>query len=126
MKRMRAFTLIETLIVVAILSILVAIAVPALNTAKEDARSSKKAAITASVATAKMRYTLKVDGIAGTEAKFAEFKTMMLLSGVTPALDSVANKENNGTGQNVTAWGRYPDGENASPVLWGTSAAVTE
>lgn len=53
------FTLIEMLIVVAIVGILVAIAVPALNTAKADAQEAKQDAVLSAVSLAKTRFELK-------------------------------------------------------------------
>jgi len=55
-------TLIELLIVVAIIGILVGVSVPALNSAREQAMEAKTKATTAMVDTAKLRYTLDHNG----------------------------------------------------------------
>lgn len=57
-SRKLAFTLIEMLMVVAIIAIIVGIAVPALNTAKNDAMNAKMGAIQARIQTAKARFLL--------------------------------------------------------------------
>jgi type IV pilus assembly protein PilA len=123
------FTLIEMLIVVAIISILVAIAVPSLNTAKQDAQEAKRDAISASVATAKVRYALAEDGTEGEDAAFAEFSKYLLVNGVVPSSASLlSDMDNNGTGQNITGWGTYPSSTDgtATEVEWSDGAALTE
>lgn len=60
----KAFTLIEMLIVVAIIGILVGVGVPALRDARADAQARKQETVLANVATAKARYELD-NGIAG-------------------------------------------------------------
>jgi type IV pilus assembly protein PilA len=107
------FTLIEMLIVVAIIGILVAIAVPALNTAKRDAQEAKKNAIEAAVATAKTRYVLNsVNNInSGTAANFDHIKPYLLINGKVP---SSQNDLANGTGNGITNLGTYPDPTNTS------------
>ena len=57
-KSQSAFTLVEILIVVAIIAILVGIGVPKLLTAKADAQAAKRKAVIAAVSLAKERYTL--------------------------------------------------------------------
>jgi prepilin-type N-terminal cleavage/methylation domain-containing protein len=123
------FTLIEMLIVVAIISILVAIAVPALNTAKQEAQEAKRDAISASVATAKVRYALAEDGTEGTAANFAQFSKYLLVNGAVPSSPGVlANVDENGAGQNITGWGTYPSSTDgtATEVEWSDGAALTE
>lgn len=60
----KAFTLIEMLIVVAIIGILVGVGVPALRDARQDAQLRKQETVLANVATAKARYELD-NGLTG-------------------------------------------------------------
>ena len=57
-KVKRGFTLIEMLIVVGIIGILVALAVPALSTAMSDARQAKVSAYVSQINTALNRYVI--------------------------------------------------------------------
>jgi len=88
-----AFTLIELLIVVAIIGILVGIGVPALRDSRQNAVNAKGATITAQLATAKTRYILDngeaaYTALANEAARFTALTTApsyILVNGVAPA-----------------------------------------
>ena len=119
------FTLIEMLIVVAIIGILVAIAVPALSDAKSDAQKSKKAAISSAVATAKTRAFLANNIIAGSPATFVQFDEYLLINGETPTMAIIADANQNGVGENISDWGVFPENSVGTEISWG-GAIVTE
>jgi type II secretory pathway pseudopilin PulG len=76
------------LIVVAIIGILVAIAVPALSTAKSDAQAAKLKAAQSSVALAKNRVVLADPSAITSTAEaavFADLAPYLIINGSTPA-----------------------------------------
>jgi prepilin-type N-terminal cleavage/methylation domain-containing protein len=93
----KAFTLIEMLIVVAIIGILVGVGVPALRNARADAQLQKRNSIIANVATAKARYELDndtqaiatynaaADSVDTANGKFDLLQEYLVVNGTTPA-----------------------------------------
>ena len=80
------FTLVEMLIVVAILSIVVAIAVPALNTAKRDAQQQRRDTIRAALSTAVTRTMLEENfNKYGQRFSFDDIKKYVMVNGRQPA-----------------------------------------
>lgn len=90
----QGFTLIEVLIVVAIIAIIVGIGVPALRDAKERAVSAKRDAMLSNVATAKTRFILdnsqaQFDALATDDARWTAIQNYILVKGV-PATDKAS------------------------------------
>jgi prepilin-type N-terminal cleavage/methylation domain-containing protein len=89
----KAFTLIEMLIVVAIIGILVGIGVPALRNARADAQNRKADSVLANVATAKARFELDAANNAAITAfntsnegaKFTSLQPYLLVNGAPVA-----------------------------------------
>jgi prepilin-type N-terminal cleavage/methylation domain-containing protein len=88
----KAFTLIEMLIVVAIIGILVGVGVPALRNARADAQARKAESVLANVATAKARFELDNNlaalaafNTANNDAKFTSIAPYLLVNGTQPA-----------------------------------------
>lgn len=88
----KAFTLIEMLIVVAIIGILVGVGVPALRNARADAQEQKRNSVLANVTTAKARYELDNNVSTITEYndetdennRFDRIKQYLVVNGVQP------------------------------------------
>jgi len=79
----KGFTLIEVLIVVAIIAIIVGIGVPALRNARENAVNAKRGALLSNVATAKTRVLLDGGSLSGSN-DFAAIAPYILVRGVPP------------------------------------------
>lgn len=88
-KVKRGFTLIEMLIVVGIIGILVALAVPALSTAMTDARKAKVSAYISQINTALNRYVIdqevknQKNEIESLEAGWGAIKQYLVINGTT-------------------------------------------
>jgi len=111
LKQEGGFTLIEMLIVVAIIGILVAIAIPALSTSKEDAQAAKRATVVSQIETAKQRYALKDaaddPNLSTNTVALADLSKYILINGV-PATSTTLVQ---GTGRTFAqlGLGTYPN-----------------
>lgn len=88
-KAKRGFTLIEMLIVVGIIGILVALAVPALSTSMSDARKAKVSAYVSQINTALNRYVIdqevknEKNAITDLENGWDKIKEYLVINGTT-------------------------------------------
>ena len=101
------FTLIEMLIVVAIVGILVAIAVPSLHSAKINAQQAKRATVVSAVNTAKTRYMLRhptPSVIYGQPVTFQEIQGFLLINGSKPTYETELER---GTGTTINNLGYH-------------------
>jgi prepilin-type N-terminal cleavage/methylation domain-containing protein len=122
------FTLIEMLVVVAILGILVATAVPAMNSAASDSKGVKKNALMREIEMGKRRAV--IDGVANphpngnhTSISWDHFRQYVQINGRIPAMAQVARKDQNGTGENITSWGTIRlESPNIVPVQFSPTA----
>jgi Tfp pilus assembly protein PilE len=88
-QRERGFTLVQTLVVVAIISLLISMAVAAYATAVTKTIEAKKSAIIEGIAQAKNRYVLEhsvgeFDGITDDDLRFETIKDKFFVNGVIP------------------------------------------
>lgn len=115
-KVKRGFTLIEMLIVVGIIGILVALAVPALSTAMSDARQAKVSAYVSQINTALNRYVIdqevknQKNEITGLENGWDKIKEYLVINGTTaPGYDAFKTAVCNGGTANISggkvSWG---------------------
>ena len=106
LKHEGGFTLIEMLIVVAIIGIIVAIAIPALGTAKSDAQAAKVNAVTTAVETAKARYAIANDvaSNSSTTVSIGHLTPYLLINGVPVGTTAVLT---DGTGKTSVTLGTY-------------------
>jgi prepilin-type N-terminal cleavage/methylation domain-containing protein len=110
----KAFTLIEMLIVVAIIGILVGVGVPALRNARADAQARKAESVLANVATAKARYELD-NNLAGltsfnsgdNDARFALIAPYLLVNGTQPTTIAQLVNGTGYTSVNINAVATY-------------------
>lgn len=136
-KVKRGFTLIEMLIVVGIIGILVALAVPALSTAMSDARQAKVSAYVSQINTALNRYVIdqevknQKNGITSLETSegWDKIKEYLVINGTTaPGYDAFKAAVCNGGTANITggkvSW-TTGEGEGATQNEYATVTGVT-
>jgi prepilin-type N-terminal cleavage/methylation domain-containing protein len=112
------FTLIEILIVIALIGIVVGIAIPALGTAKQKAQTQYQQAVLDAVAKAKARYALDNNVTASTPADFNDIKPYLQINGTTPSTlnDLISNPKSGKTGLDL---GTYEDNSGvANAATW--------
>jgi type IV pilus assembly protein PilE len=112
------FTLIEILIVTALIGIVVGIAIPALGTAKQKAQTQYQQAVLDAVAKAKARYALDNNVTASTPADFNDIKPYLQINGTTPSTlnDLISNPKSGKTGLDL---GTYEDNSGvANAATW--------
>ena len=135
-KIKRGFTLIEMLIVVGIIGILVALAVPALSTAMSDARQAKVNAYISQINTALNRYVIdqevknQKNEIESLEAGWGAIKQYLVINGTTDHTyndlkAAVCNGGNAEIGGGKVEWKTTGEGGNAKKDEYATVTGVT-
>lgn len=121
----KAFTLIEMLIVVAIIGILVGVGVPALRDARADAQARKQETVLANVATAKARFELD-SGLAAITAfnaddndgQFDSVRPYLLVNGAPVATLAALTAGTGYTSVTIGDLATYnADGEETTPAV---------
>ena len=136
-KAKRGFTLIEMLIVVGIIGILVALAVPALSTSMSDARKAKVSAYVSQINTALNRYVIdqevknQKNPITSVENGWNSIKGYLVINGKTGdnlSYSDLTSAVCNGGTANITGgevkW-TTGEGESATPTEYATVKGVT-
>lgn len=135
-KVKRGFTLIEMLIVVGIIGILVALAVPALSTAMSDARQAKVSAYVSQINTALNRYVIdqevknQKNDITSLETSWSSIQKYLVINGKTnPSYEelkaAVCNGGNANIGGGKVEWKTTGEGGNAKKDEYATVTGVT-
>lgn len=135
-KVKRGFTLIEMLIVVGIIGILVALAVPALSTAMSDARQAKVSAYVSQINTALNRYVIdqevknQKNDITNLETSWSSIQKYLVINGKTnPTYDelkaAVCNGGNATIGGGKVEWKTTGEGGSAKKDEYATITGVT-